>query len=40
MQHMEVPRLVVESELQLPATAVLDLSCQCPTPQFIAMPDP
>ena len=33
MQHMEVPRLGVKSELQLPAhttaTAMLDLSCVC-----------
>ena len=33
LQHMEVPRLEVESELQLPAyttaTATGDLSCTC-----------
>ena len=41
---MEVPRLGVESELQLPAyataTAMPDLSSRLqPTPQLIAMPD-
>ena len=29
LQHMEVPKLGVESELQLPATATPDLSCVC-----------
>ena len=44
LQHMEVPRLGVESELQPPAytgaTATLDpsLSLQ-PTPQLMATPD-
>ena len=32
LQYMEVPRLGVESELQLP--------CLQPTPQFMATPDP
>ena len=43
-QHMEVPRLGVESELQLPtyatAMAMQDLSHICDLPQFMAMPDP
>ena len=44
-RHMEVPRLGVRSELQLPAcatataTRALSRSLQ-PTPQFMAMPDP
>ena len=42
-RHMEVPRLGVESELQLPAsttaTATPDLSLQ-PTPQLTATLDP
>ena len=39
--HVEVPRLGVESELQLlvTATATQDLSCLRPTPQLMAMPD-
>ena len=45
-QHMEVPRLGVESELQLPAyttdTAMQDpsLICNIYTPQLMATPDP
>ena len=43
---MEVPRLEVESELQLPAyttaTAMQDpsLNCNLPTLELAAMPDP
>ena len=46
MQHIEVPRLRVESELQLPAyttaTAMQDLSDLKlrTTPQIMATPDP
>ena len=45
LQHMEVPRLGVESELQLltyaTATAMWDPSCICNLhPQLMAMPDP
>ena len=43
-QHMEVPRLGVQSELQLPAytttTATRDPSPICDLPQLTAMPDP
>ena len=41
LQHMEVPRLGFESELQLPAytTTTPDPYLQ-PTPQLKAMPDP
>ena len=42
-RHMEVPRLGVASELQLPtiATAIQDLSCICDlTPQLMATLDP
>ena len=38
-QHMEIPRLGVESELQLLACATVQLHLQ-PTPQLMAMPDP
>ena len=42
--HMEVPRLVVKCELQLPATATAtpDLTKPClqPKPELTAMPDP
>ena len=42
--YMEVPRLGVESELQLlaytTATATPDLSCLRPIPQLKATPDP
>ena len=38
LRHMEVLRLVVKLELQLPATQ--DLSCVCDLPQFTAMLDP
>ena len=45
LRHMEVPRLEIESELQLlayaTAIAMQDLSHICDaTPQFIATPDP
>ena len=45
LRHMEVPRLGVESELQLPAyttaTAAQDPSRVCDlTPQLMATPDP
>ena len=44
LQHMEVPRLGVELELQLlaytTATATQDLSHIRPTPQLMATPDP
>ena len=45
MQHIEVPKLRVESELHLlgyaTATAALDLSRVLPpTPQLMAAPDP
>ena len=46
MKHMEVPKLGVESELQLPtyatATATQDLNCvsELYIPQLMAMPDP
>ena len=44
MQHMEVPRLGVESELQLPAsttaTATPDLSRICDLHQLMAALDP
>lgn len=41
-QHMAVPRLGVESELQLPAytTAIWGPSCICDLHQFLAMPNP
>ena len=43
VQHMEVPKLGVESELQLPAytlaTAMWDLSCVC-DPQLVVTPEP
>ena len=44
-QHMDVPRLGVDSELQLlaytRATATQDLEpCLSPTPQLMATPDP
>ena len=44
LQHMDVPRLMAESELQLPAyttaTATLDLSYLGPMPQLVAVLDP
>ena len=44
MRHVEVPRLEVESELQLPATATAAATmgselCLWPTPQLMATPD-
>ena len=39
-QHMEVLRLGVELELQLPATSMQDLSHVCDLPPHTAMPDP
>ena len=39
--HIEVPRLGVKSELQLPAyTTAMVLPHQQPTPRLTAMPDP
>ena len=42
--HMDIPRLGVESELQLlaytTATATRDLSRICPIPQLMTTPDP
>ena len=39
--HMEVSKLGVELELQLPATATWDLSHVCdPTPQLTVTPNP
>ena len=38
-RHMEVPRLGVESELQLPAYATATAMPLCPTPQLMATSD-
>ena len=45
LRHMEVPRLGVESELQLPAYSTTTVTPDLrpvlqPTPQLMAMPDP